>query len=373
MVPCLVRADVVGMCAYQTLCVDEGLHLMCKAKADGGQRCYSHTKARVVAARVALNPKDVGTVDALSAALVEHASTVRGAAEVVEWQRGSVDAQERMDYSRALQQGLLLRRLAERALVWAQPLWLDPPGLNYVDLKSSVEYDYDSYGPSDRYEGCRCSPNDYVCRCQVYEGLRVESVDAVRVAASLLGVESDDPRAQGHIARAIKDLGLDENGTYEVSAFDDYYGQTVTVEFAEPGEVHVWVAALGESEPGVVRDPDGVRPYLRDKGHAVTGDLLADVKAALAAENEGRTDPRVEAATGVRVATISRANVVPSNPQHFGRVEARPARAVSEKAPVFHGVVVPVSNTTYALVDGYHRFKGLTRGSGTFIVLDTDD
>lgn len=346
---------------------------MCQSIAEGGQRCYSHTSKKLEAAKASRDPNRPDTMDAYDQALVEHATTDKGRAQIAGWMNSTKDEHERAAYSRAIHQGMTLRHQTQRAHVWAtQPLWMDVKAPNMVALEDHMDHDYDYYGP-DEWEGCGSECSDGYCRCSHFEGLRITKVNAARVAADLLQVEADDPRAQEYISRAIKDLALDRLDTYEPESAAGYYGDRFTAHFADPQAVRDWTAALNAEAPAHVRDADGVLPYLVDKGHTVTGDPLADLKTALSAENLGMVDERVTNAESLSVVEIPFEQITVEAAHHYERVEPRKAEPVNEKAPKIHGVVVwDKRNSTYVLVDGYHRLKHARGGrakQGTYLML----
>ena len=79
------------------------------------------------------------------------------------------------------------------------------------------------------------------------------------------------------------------------------------------------------------------------------------------------------AATTVPASTRPFEQVTVEAQHHYERVEPRKAEPVNEKAPKIHGVVVwDPRNSTYVLVDGYHRLKHANAGrakQGTYIML----
>lgn len=345
---------------------------MCQSLAEGGQRCYAHTSKKLAAAKAARNPDRPETMAAYDEALIEHATTPKGRVEVEQWQQFSRDPAERSMLGGVLHKAAVAKHLTARMHVWTtEQVWLEPKAPDMVALEDHMDYEYDYYGPG--YDGCECGDGDGYCRCSRYEGLRITKVNAARVAADLLGVEADDPRAQAHISKAIKDLRLDDLDTYEAVSASGYYGDRFTAEWQHPDKVRAWTASLATAEPGLVRDPDGVLPYLADKGHTVTGNPLADVKAALSAENAGMVDERVEAAESLSVVEVPFEQITVEAAHHYERVEPRKAEPVNEKAPKIHGVVVwDKRNSTYVLVDGYHRLKHARAGRalrGTYLML----
>ena len=204
---------------------------MCQSVAEGGQRCYAHTSKKLAAAKANRDPDRPDTMVAYDEALVEHATTKKGRAEVEQWQRASTDAAERAMLGGVLHKASMTKHQAARMHVWTtQKLWLEPKAPEMVALVDHVDYEYDYYGP-DRFDGCTCG-DDY-CRCARYEGLQITKVNAARVAADLLGVEADDPRAQAHIKTVIEDLRLDDVDTYHPESAAGYYGDRFTAEWAK--------------------------------------------------------------------------------------------------------------------------------------------
>lgn len=345
---------------------------MCQSLAEGGQRCYAHTSKKLAAAKEARDPNRPETMAAYDEALIEHATTKRGRVEVEQWQQFSTNPAERSMLGGVLHKASVAKHLTARMHVWTtQQVWLSPKAPDMVALEDHMDYEFDYYGP-DGYDGCQCSESDY-CRCSRYEGLRITKVNAARVAADLLGVEPEDPRAQAHISKAIKDLRLDDFATYEPVSASGYYGDRFAAEWAHPAKVQAWTAAFTKEHPGLVRDPDGVLPYLADKGHTVTGNPLADLKAALVAENAGMVDERVENAESLSLVEVPFEQITVEAQHHYERVEPRKPEPVNEKAPKIHGVVVwDKRNSTYVLVDGYHRLKAARAGRalrGTYLML----
>lgn len=216
-----------------------------------------------------------------------------------------------------------------------------------------------------------------------YEEVYVETVNVRAVLAEIFRTQEKHIPADLLALATSAELRLDQPGSWQVTR-GGYYDDEYTFE-AHWGDNAVQ-AALSKwwwAQPNA-NDHSSTLAYCRAKGLDTT-DLtpIEALRAQLRRENPGRTSAQVESATGVEQRSLYFSQV-DALPGRLAEIEARPAKKpaeITEQLDPIVGVVYPTrgrgrqGERAYALVDGFHRFKGVTstkKRTGEFLVLTHD-
>ena len=166
---------------------------------------------------------------------------------------------------------------------------------DWQDGQQSVDYEYDSYHTTEEHEYCE---REGICRCSVYEGLRVKdpSVDQVySYAYRKLGINSAKESLPLEVKNALDQQmsAFTRGDNWKIGASHSYYGEEVDY-ITPPRELDNVLEDYYYAQPGAV-DPDGVLPHLRSLGLDTTGlKPIQAVKEYLKAKGGGK--PAVAAA-----------------------------------------------------------------------------
>lgn len=226
---------------------------------------------------------------------------------------------------------------------------------------TGVSVEYDSYGPPG-WDGCECPEDDY-CRCSVYEGLRVESVDMDATLSYATGIPKDQlPESLKSIGRKH---GLDSPDGYDVYATNGYYGEEYSVSYANRGGLQQDLDRWHARHCVDARDPAAL--YLASKGHDPRKmDGLKLMKKHLKSQVPATT---LQKAKHMKSSRLNYTDIL-KPPASLQSAKASAAE-LDVKAPV-RGVVLKTTSG-YQLIDGveeYRKGAASTSASGIFIILE---
>lgn len=258
--------------------------------------------------------------------------------------------------------------ITKPAIILPKSSLIEPRVLSTSAL--SYEYDYDFYG-DDGSGYYSLGEDDYYSTPEpysVYDGLRLETVDAEGTVRGILGIRDRNAPLPDGLQTIVDENDWNDKYKWEISAENDYYGESVVVTPPENmlPKLQEWFWKQENAS-----DVEGVLDYVRSKGTETKGLTPVDaIKKQLSEENEGRHNRRVENATKVSTAKVNFNRIIVPHQRRLNDIDARPATNY-EGQEDFAGVLIKEGNR-YRLADGYHRlkhFKGTTRKTGKYIIL----
>lgn len=261
-------------------------------------------------------------------------------------------------------------RIAAELQELRDPLDDTPRVGNFLDpyTECGIDVEYDSYGCQDP---AYCDPDDY-CRDSVYEGLRIERVDAAEYVSDALGTTS----VPDEWISKIKASGALEE--FKVKKEWGYYGETYTV-LPSP-RMQALLSEMFYAQPNAL-DRAGALAYARAAGIQTSG--LTPVEAIKMTVFEGHQEEWV--GPGIVAANAINVQVVPikaiSAPQEVLDAAGCYSPEVSNlfKFDAIKGDseisgVVLAQHGHYVLVSGAKRFNTVKQVSNTgkFLILYED-
>jgi hypothetical protein len=233
---------------------------------------------------------------------------------------------------------------------------------------ADLDVDYDSYGAPGGQ--CECPEDDY-CRCNVYEGLRIDP-DVKPNMENVLSYATGIPHSElpESLLTLGRELELDTHDGYEVFGEAGYYGQEYRIEFANVPKVHKELR--DRFDKNAIDRNDIPRSYLAGIGIDVRGkDPVRGFKEFLKKENAGIELEKLKKVKKVTSTRLNLSSIEVPNPEHYKGVEPRKPESPIEGTSKVVGIVLKEGGK-YKLLDGYHRLKYARGGSiktGRFIVL----